>query len=78
VDAWELCFGEGFHSFVASVSEADAVAVEAEWTALNVPFRRIGAVVASDRLEVLTSTGRSFGAGVKQLRMAWQKGGYWE
>jgi phosphoribosylformylglycinamidine (FGAM) synthase-like enzyme len=78
LDAWEFCFGEGFHSFVASCAEADSAALEAEWTACNVPFRRVGAVTHQEKLEVTDSGGRSWNIPTRQLRMAWQKGGYWE
>ncbi|MCM2323841.1 MAG: AIR synthase-related protein, partial [Oligoflexia bacterium] len=76
-DPWELAFGEGFHCFVATVSEDDAAAVEMEWKSLGVPFRRLGATTPSDKLEVFWN-GRGWKVGMKQLRVAWQQGGYWE
>jgi phosphoribosylformylglycinamidine synthase len=78
VDGWELCFGEGFHSFVASCSEPEAAGLEAEWGSLQVPFRRLGIVTPLDRLEIVESSGRTVQVPVKQLRAAWQKAGYWE
>ncbi len=78
LEPWQFCFGEGFHSFVTSVSEADVSVVEMEWSVLGVPYRRIGVVDRQERIEVAESGGRSFSVSVKQLRQAWQKGGYWE
>ncbi|MFL5815074.1 MAG: phosphoribosylformylglycinamidine synthase subunit PurL [Bdellovibrionia bacterium] len=86
MDPWEFAFGEGFHSFIASANEADASIIEAEMTTLAVPFVKLGTVTATDRLEVAamrspsmkTSTPARFSVSVKQLRLAWQKGGYWE
>jgi phosphoribosylformylglycinamidine synthase II len=78
VNAWELSFGEGFHSFVGSCAEMDAGALEAEWTAAQIPFRRLGVVTGQDRFEVTMSSGHSWQVSTRQLRMAWQKGGYWE
>lgn len=79
---WEFCFGEGFHSFVASVSEEDVHSVESEWNALEVPFKKVGTVTSGDRLEVNYRDDevakRSWEIPVKQLRTAWQKAGYWE
>jgi phosphoribosylformylglycinamidine synthase II len=77
-ESWEIGFGEGFHSFVASCADADASVLEAEWTALQIPFTRLGKVTGQDRLEVSDSSGRSFHMPVRQLRAAWHKGGYWE
>jgi phosphoribosylformylglycinamidine synthase len=83
-DPWEVSFGEGFHSFVASVGESDAFNMEAEWMALEVPFVRIGTVTSGDQLEVQVPPGGAqpgiarFNVGVARLREAWQKAGYWE
>jgi phosphoribosylformylglycinamidine synthase len=83
-DPWESSFGEGFHSFVASVSEAEAFNMESEWLALEVPFARIGVVTGGDRLDVqvpvkgFSSAPVRWGVSVKQLRAAWRKTGYWE
>jgi phosphoribosylformylglycinamidine synthase len=76
-NSWEGCFGEGFHSFVASVGENDTVPIEAEWHALKVPYVRIGVVSAPDRLEIQSKDGM-FTVPTKQLRAAWMKEGYWE
>jgi phosphoribosylformylglycinamidine (FGAM) synthase-like enzyme len=75
---WELCFGEGFHTFVASCAESDAAMLEAEWTACNVPFRRLGVIDGKEKLEVTDSSGRSWTVSTRDLRTAWLKGGYWE
>ncbi|MDR3608280.1 MAG: AIR synthase-related protein [Oligoflexia bacterium] len=81
-DPWEASFGEGFHAFVASASEADAFNMEAEWMALEVPFVHLGVVTSSDRLEVTTASGAAQSArwstSIKQVRSAWRKSGYWE
>jgi len=83
VDPWEIGFGEGFHSFVATLSDEDVSAVEAEWAAHGVPFLKLGVVTNSEKLEVTwgegaTVSNASWSVPVKQLQAAWQKGGYWE
>ncbi|MBI2712006.1 MAG: phosphoribosylformylglycinamidine synthase [Bdellovibrio sp.] len=83
---WEFFFGEGFHSFVASVSEADAPAVLTEWKDLGIPFYQLGTVELGDRLEVChrskTDTQPSkqvlMNVPLQNLRSAWKKEGYWE
>ncbi|MGK5085678.1 AIR synthase-related protein [Bdellovibrionota bacterium FG-1] len=77
-ESWEFGFGEGFHTFIASCPESDAVTLEGEWIACNVPYRRLGAVTTTERLEVEDSTGRRWSVSTKDLRAAWQKEGYWE
>ncbi len=77
-DPWELAFGEGFHSFVVSVSEMDSPALESEWFSHDIPFRRLGAVTPTERVEVRLADGANFAVDVKQLRAAWLKEGYWE
>lgn len=80
-DPWEASFGEGFHTFTASVAESDAQNVESEWTLLGVPFKRLGEVTSNDLLEVRWSNrgyARHWSVPIKQLRAAWQRGGYWE
>jgi phosphoribosylformylglycinamidine synthase subunit PurSL len=77
VDPWEWSFGEGFHSFVVSATETDAPMIEAECKELGVPLHRIGSVSHQDRLEIQTPHG-SWSIGTKQLKLTWQKGGYWE
>lgn len=79
-DLLETAFGEGFHSFVLSVSEGDAAGVEAECLSLEIPLRRIGTVVAAERLEV-RACGRiepSWSVNTAEVRSAWRKEGYWE
>jgi len=87
VDPWEFSFGEGFHSFIVSANESDASAIESEMATLAIPFVKLGVVTATDRLEVAANrsadmkgaaTPARFSVSVKQLRLAWQKGGYWE
>jgi hypothetical protein len=68
---WEFCFGEGYHSFVASCSEIDAPLLEAEWKKYEVPFRKIGVVTSQDQLRV-----GPWSVPVKQLRLAWNREGY--
>jgi phosphoribosylformylglycinamidine synthase len=79
---WEISFGEGFHCFIASVTEADSFNMESEWTALEVPFTRIGVVTAGDQLEVQVpvrgGAALRWKASVKNLRAAWLKSGFWE
>jgi len=82
---WEFAFGEGFHTFIASASAEDSDALESEWDDLGVPFRRIGVIQSADRLEVYMGVKEPQGAskpvmnlGIKQIRSAWLKEGYWE
>jgi len=76
---WEFSFGEGFHSFIATVSDWDVQAMEAEWKSLGVPFFKIGAVISQERLDVSFEEGvKHWSISTKQLRTAWQKAGYWE
>ncbi len=80
-DPFERCFGEGFHSFVASVGEEDSTQVEAEWIANGVPFTKLGQVTTTDRLEVQWSheaRQARWSVATRELKVAWQKGGYWE
>ena len=76
-DPWEISYGEGFHSFVVSVGEADSPALEGELFSLDIPFKRLGTVNSSEALEVKTPAG-SWSLPVRQLRAAWLKEGYWE
>jgi phosphoribosylformylglycinamidine synthase II len=78
---WEYCFGEGFHSFVTSCTEADTSVLENEWTALRVPFRKLGHITGSDKLEVKWNIGSQptyWSVDIKSIRAAWKKEGYWE
>jgi phosphoribosylformylglycinamidine synthase len=79
---WEFAFGEGFHSFVVSLSQEDVASVESEWSSFGVPFVRLGKVESQDRLEVFMDGGSkthpALSVGIKQIRSAWQKEGYWE
>lgn len=78
---WEFCFGEGFHCFVASIPDADAQIVEAEWSANGVPYLPLGLTKNSDHLEVRwkeESVRKSFQVGMKSIRDAWKKEGYWQ
>jgi len=79
---WELAFGEGFHCFVVTVAPEEGAAVETEWNACKVPWVRLGQVESQDRLEVFIEGGSRthpvLSVGIKQIRSAWQKEGYWE
>ena len=85
-DYWEFFFGEGFHTFVASLSESDAPAVLAEWRDLGIPFYQIGTVENLDRLEVYYKSKTDsqpmkqvlMNVSVQALKSAWKKEGYWE
>ncbi|MGK5087521.1 AIR synthase-related protein [Bdellovibrionota bacterium FG-2] len=82
-DAWEFCFGEGFHSFITTVADSDAEILEMELRQLGIGFRRLGSVTQREKLEVMWShkedqSVKSWSVPTKQLRVAWQKGGYWE
>ncbi len=80
VEPWEFCFGEGFHSFIVSVSEADSFAVETDWTLNSVPFRRIGVTHLKGQLEVtgVSAGPRGWSVETKKLRQAWKREGFWE
>jgi phosphoribosylformylglycinamidine synthase subunit PurSL len=82
---WEFSFGEGFHSFVTSLSQEDAPLVEVEWNQLNVPFIRLGSLNTTDRLKIFLSQGDQevetapiLDIGISEIRRAWLKEGYWE
>jgi phosphoribosylformylglycinamidine synthase len=77
-EPWEFFFGEGFHSFVVSLAEGDASGVESEWKEHGVPFRRIGQVKNSGKLEARAAGSRGFVVETRVLRQAWKKEGYWE
>lgn len=74
---WEICFGEGFHTFVASAAPEDAPALEAEWKENDVPYFSLGKVEATDRLEVFADR-LLLQVTSKDLRAAWVREGYWE
>ncbi len=77
-EPWEAFFGEGFHSFVVSMAEIDAPILEGEWRELGVPFRRIGQVNNTERLEARSLGGRGFVVETRILRQTWKREGYWE
>lgn len=70
---WEFFFGEGFHSFVLSAPETETAKLEAEWRAFDLPFKRLGSVTGSMKLEV-----SGWSVPVDSIRAAWKKEGYWE
>ncbi len=75
---WEFCYGEGFHTFVASISESNAPLVEAEWEILGVPFTRIGVLTPQEKLEVSLEGKLMWSVSTRQIQAAWAKEGYWE
>lgn len=81
-DPWVFGFGEGFHSFVVSIRDAEAPMVEEEWARFGIGFHYLGTVTQSGVLEVNWRSrdgGRSgWKANVRELREAWKKEGYWE
>jgi phosphoribosylformylglycinamidine synthase II len=86
IEPWEAYFAEGFHTFVATVSEPDALILEQEWVASGIPFKRMGRVMSSGRLDFVwneinssnTPEQKMATVSVAELRQAWQKEGYWE
>lgn len=81
IDQWEFAFGEGFHSFIATVSERDSFAFEEELTTFGVPFMRLGKVTALPALEVTANAGSNtqhISVPIQQIRHAWLKQGYWQ
>ena len=81
-EPWEAWFGEGFSAFVVSVSEADGLLMESEWTELGIPWRKLGTVNATSKLEVRNQqpdgSVESWAVEVGELRRAWRKDGYWQ
>jgi hypothetical protein len=75
---WEFLFGEGFHGFVVSVGEIDAVLVEAEFAQNEIPFIRLGAVTGSGVVQVRRGDHPALVIETKVLRQAWKREGYWE
>jgi len=67
---WEFSFGEGFHSFVATVARGSQKEMETEWMRLDVPFIKIGEVTHEPILHV-NFAGRVFSVSVVDLRSAW-------
>jgi phosphoribosylformylglycinamidine synthase len=70
-EAW--AFGEGFHRLVLSCSEADSAILESEWEALAIPYRRLGSVTASARMELQGH----WSVPVGDLRKAWRAEEEW-
>ena len=70
-EAW--AFGEGFHRMIVSCGEADSAILESEWEALKLPYRRLGSVTASGRLEVVGQ----WSVAVSELRKAWRAEDSW-
>lgn len=77
-DPTEFCFGESFHSFVASVAETDTAAVEAEWKEWGVPFIRLGRVSNSDLFKLNSSKDPGLTVQLRKLKEAWERAGYWQ
>jgi phosphoribosylformylglycinamidine synthase len=77
-EPWATGFGEGFHGFIATVSESDAAVMEAEWTAHGVVFKRLGGTSGTGQLAVHAPGAGDFAVNVEELRAAWKKEGYWE
>jgi phosphoribosylformylglycinamidine synthase len=75
---WEFFMGEGFHSFIVSASEGNAAVLESEWNELKIPYRKLGVVETQDRLLVQIGDRAVMNVGVKQLRSAWLKEGFWD
>jgi phosphoribosylformylglycinamidine synthase len=65
-EAW--AFGEGFHRLVLSCSEADSAILESEWETLALPYRRLGTVTATGRMELQGH----WSVPVMDLRKAWR------
>jgi hypothetical protein len=70
-EAW--AFGEGFHRILTSCSEADSSILESEWNALGIPYRRLGSVTSSGRLEIIGQ----WSVPVAELRKAWRSEEVW-
>lgn len=75
---WEFLFGEGLHSFLVSCSEIDAALLEAEWHQFELPFAKLGQVLAQPVLQVKRGDQNMLVVETKLLRQAWKKEGYWQ
>ncbi|MEK6578956.1 MAG: AIR synthase-related protein, partial [Bdellovibrionota bacterium] len=76
-DPWDIAFGEGFHTFIATVSESEAKLLEDELKIAQIPFRKLGSVTKTDRLEV-RHLKCDWRVSISEIRSAWKKEGYWE
>ena len=77
-DLWELCYGEGFHSFVVSSAESDTSDLESEWLGLGIPFLRLGRVTNHRRIEVIQGEQTLMNVEIEEVRSAWNKTEYFE
>ncbi len=80
-ELWEFAFGEGFHSFLVSVEEAETQAIEAEWVARDLPFVRLGTVRGQGEIRLTFSEGgarKTTEIRTQKLARAWNREGYWE
>lgn len=79
MDPFVFGFGEGFHSFVVSVSADHAETIEANWKDEGVPFVQLGKVAFNSELNLHSNSGETLGqVSTADLRKAWKKEGYWE
>jgi phosphoribosylformylglycinamidine synthase len=77
-DVWNFAFGEGFHGFVVSAMEMNAIFLENEWNALQIPYMRLGSVTTTPHLELRIGSQKVLSVETKLLRQAWKREGYWE
>jgi phosphoribosylformylglycinamidine (FGAM) synthase-like enzyme/phosphoribosylformylglycinamidine (FGAM) synthase PurS component len=77
-DPWSFSFGEGFHTFIASCADADAIPIEDELRANRIPFLRLGALNASGRFDLRQGDRKMGAVEVARLRSAWVREGFWE
>lgn|GEM_PF-402599 len=78
VDPWHFCFGEGFHAFIASCTDADALPIEDELRANRIPFLRLGSVNSSGRLELRQLERKLGSVDAVRLRQAWSRSNWLE
>lgn len=80
-DRWEFCFGEGFHSFVMTVTPHEVELIEQEWKQYGVHFTPLGQVTSTGALRVRWNQAdgaKEWSLPVQELRRAWKKIDYWE
>ncbi len=77
-EPWSFCFGEGFHAFIASCTDADAMPIEDELRANRIPFVRLGSVNSSGRLELRQLDRKLGSVDSVRLRQAWSRSDWLE
>ncbi len=81
LDAWASAFGEGFHTLIAEVDEAEVESVTAELRSLQIPVEVLGHTTTTGKFEIeFREHGerRTVMVETEALQREWKKEGYWE